>query len=401
MLYTKRKLKNLLSLDDFEAAARRYLPHVLFAYVSGGVETNTSMNQNRTVFEELGFIPRVMRDVSNVDIQTDLWGHTYAAPFGIAPMGLSAITAYQGDLVQAHAAGQFNVPMIMSGSSLTRLEDVAAVGKHVWFQAYLPGKMGQIEALITRIQAAGYEKLVITVDTPVAANRENNVRAGFSTPLRPSLDLLVDGITHPRWTLGTFLPTLLHKGMPHFENNYATRGAPIVSRSVLRDFSDRSHLNWSYFERIRQMWPGKLIIKGVLSAPDARIAVDLGADGIIVSNHGGRQLDGSVAPLRVLPEIVRACPSVPVMMDSGIRRGADAIKALALGARFVFVGRPFNYAAAVGGETGVLHAMELLAMELQRNTAMLGLTRLSEVDVSCLHAVVAGTGLQQYLTTSI
>nr|WP_228129187.1 alpha-hydroxy acid oxidase [Pusillimonas sp. T7-7] len=398
MPYTKRKLESLLSLDDFEQAARRYLPRVLFAYVSGGVETNASMDQNRAVFEELGFIPRVMRDVSNVDIQVDLWGQTYATPFGIAPMGLSALTAYQGDLVQARAAHRFNVPMIMSGSSLTRLEEVAAVGKHVWFQAYLPGKMDQIEALIARIQAAGYEKLVITVDTPVAANRENNVRAGFTTPLRPSLSLLVDGMTHPSWTLGTFLRTLCHKGMPHFENNYATRGAPIVSRNVLRDFSDRSHLNWSYFERIRQIWPGKLIIKGVLSAPDARTAVGLGADGIIVSNHGGRQLDGSVAPLRVLPQIVRACPEVPVMMDSGIRRGSDAVKALALGARFVFVGRPFNYAAAIGGEAGVLRAMDLLAAELRRNTAMLGLTRLADVDVACLHAVVAGTGLQKYLS---
>ena len=215
--------------------------------------------------------------------------------------------------------------MIMSGSSLIRLEEVAEVGKNVWFQAYLPGTMEQIEALLARIQAAGYEKLVITVDTPVAANRENNVRAGFTTPLRPSLRLLMDGITHPRWTLGTFLRTLAHKGMPHFENNYATRGAPIMSRNVARDFSDRAHLNWSYFERVRQLWPGKLIMKGVLSAPDARAAVDKGADGIIVSNHGGRQLDGSVAPLRVLPKIVRACPDVPVMMDSGIRRGSDAV----------------------------------------------------------------------------
>lgn len=396
MLYTKKRLNRLLSLDDFEQAARRHLPRVLFAYVSGGVEGNVSLAQNRAVFQELGFVPRVMRDVSSVDIRTTLWGETYAAPFGIAPMGLSALTAYQGDLAQARAAGRANIPMIMSGSSLTRLEEVATAGRHVWFQAYLPGRLEQIEALIERIAKAGYDKLVITVDIPVAANRENNVRAGFTTPLRPSLRLLADGILHPRWTFGTLLRTLYRSGMPHFENNYATRGAPIISRHVLRDYSDRSHLNWTYFERIRKIWPGKLLLKGVLSARDARTAVDMGADGIIVSNHGGRQLDGAVAPLRVLRGIVRACPEVPVMMDSGIRRGADVVKALALGARFVFVGRPFGYAAAIGGEAGVLHAAELLALELRRNAAMLGLSRLSEVDSECLHAVApAGAGLLQ------
>jgi L-lactate dehydrogenase (cytochrome) len=222
------------------------------------------------------------------------------------------------------------------------------------------------------------------VDTPVAANRENNVRAGFSTPLRPSAGLLIDGITHPRWTLGTFLHTLYKHGMPHFENNYATRGAPVLSRHVLRDYSDRAHLNWSYFERIRQMWPGKLIIKGVLSVPDARTAVDLGADAIIVSNHGGRQLDGTVPPLHVLPDILKACPTVPVMMDSGIRRGTDAIKALALGAHFVFLGRPFGYAAAIGGRPGVLRAMELLTLELRRDMAMLGATRITDLTPDCL-----------------
>lgn len=387
MLYTKKRLDRLLSLDDFEQAAKRYLPAVLFAYVSGGVESNTSLDQNRAIFQELGFVPRIMRDVSRVDTQAELWGDIYAAPFGIAPMGLSAMTAFQGDLVLARAAAQAKVPMIMSGSSLIRLEDVAAVGSHVWFQAYLPGKLEQIEALIVRVRAAGYEKLVVTVDTPVAANRENNVRAGFSTPLRPSLRLLLDGMAHPRWTLGTFLRTLYRSGIPHFENNYATRGVPVVSRNVLRDFSDRSHLNWSYLEHIRKMWPGKLIIKGVLSVPDARTAVDLGVDGIIVSNHGGRQLDGSVSPLRVLPEIVRACPGVPVMMDSGIRRGTDVVKALALGAKFVFMGRPFGYAAAIGGDQGALRAMALLAEELRRNMAMLGLARIADVDRECLRAM--------------
>jgi L-lactate dehydrogenase (cytochrome) len=258
---------------------------------------------------------------------------------------------------------------------------------NAWFQAYLPGDVVQIERLIERVERAGYRILVLSVDTPVAANRENNVRAGFSTPLRPSVRLAWDGLTHPVWSLGAFVRTLVKHGMPHFENNYATRGAPILSASVLRDFSDRGHLNWQHLKRIRAMWKGKLVIKGILDKNDARIALDHGVDGVIVSNHGGRQLDGSIAPLRVLPEIAGVCGAIPVMMDSGIRRGTDVLKALALGAKFVFVGRPFNYAAATGGQAGVRHAIKLLATEIDRDMAMLGVNTLSEIDQTRVRAL--------------
>lgn len=380
MLYSKKHLNRLLSLEDFADAAKRYLPGFMYAYISGGVETNTSLACNRSVFNELGFVPRIMRDVSKVDTSTTLWDDSYSAPFGIAPMGISAISAYRGDEVLARAAQQAGIPMIMSGSSLIRLEEIACLGSNIWFQAYLPGSQEQIDALVERVARAGFQKLVITVDTPVAANRENNVRAGFSTPLRPTLRMVMDCMLHPRWTFGTLGHTVLRHGMPHFENNYATRGSPIISRNVLRDFSDRSHLNWTHLRRIREMWRGKLVLKGVLNAEDARQAVDHGVDGIIVSNHGGRQLDGSIPPLLALPEIVRACPNIPVMMDSGIRRGTDAMKALGLGARFVFIGRPFGYAGAIGGQPGVARAIELFAAELLRDCAMLGLTKSSEMS---------------------
>jgi L-lactate dehydrogenase (cytochrome) len=172
--------------------------------------------------------------------------------------------------------------------------------------------------------------------------------------------------------------------MPHFENNYATRGAPILSPHVERDFSDRGHLTWQHFSRIRKAWPGQLVVKGILDARDAVIARDAGADGIIVSNHGGRQLDGAVAPLRVLGGIVAACPGIPVLLDSGVRRGSDVLKALALGARFVFVGRPFGFAAAIGGEAGVARAIRLLELEVSRDMALLGISRLDELDASYL-----------------
>jgi L-lactate dehydrogenase (cytochrome) len=167
--------------------------------------------------------------------------------------------------------------------------------------------------------------------------------------------------------------------MPHFENSQATRGAPILARNVTRDFGARDHLDWSHLRLIRASWKGRLVVKGLMSADDARTARDCGADGVIVSNHGGRQLDGAVSPLRVLPEVVAAVPEIPVMMDSGIRRGNDVLKALALGASFVFVGRPFIYAGAVGGEAGVQHAITLLAQEIHRNMALLGITRPEQV----------------------
>lgn len=378
------RCKGILCLDDFEAAARRHLPAPIFGYIAGAAERNRSFRGNREAFEQYDFVPRVLVDISKRSMTAPLLGRRYAAPFGIAPMGLSALSAYRGDIAMARAAARENIPMVMSGSSLIRLEEVVRANPDAWFQAYLPGDDGNISALLQRVQAAGYKTLVITVDTPVAANRENNVRAGFSTPLRPSARLAWQGITHPRWLFGTLVRTLLQHGMLHFENSYATRGAPILSPHVERDFSDRGHLSWRHFRLIRQTWPGQLIIKGILDARDARIAAEAGADGIIVSNHGGRQLDGAIAPLRVLSQIVAACPGIPVMLDSGVRRGSDVLKALALGASFVFVGRPFGYAAAVAGEPGVLKAIELLKLEVSRNMAMLGVTSLGELDDSFL-----------------
>jgi L-lactate dehydrogenase (cytochrome) len=377
----------MLSLDDFETAARAHLPRPIFGYVAGAAETNWSLDDNRAAFAEYGFLPRMLIDVSKRSQQTTLFGHAYGAPFGIAPIGISALYAYRGDLVLSAAADAANIPMIMSGSSLIRLEDVAKQSKATWFQAYLPGDVSDITALIERVAQAGFETLVITVDSQVAGNRENNVRTGFSTPLRPSLRLAWDGITHPGWLLGTFVRTLLNHGMPHFENNYAKRGAPILSPSVLRDYSDRGHLNWEHFRLIRRLWKGPLVIKGILDPADAVTARDAGADGIIVSNHGGRQLDGAVSALRMLPAIVAACPGMPIMMDGGVRRGTDVLKALALGARCVFVGRPFGYAASIAGAAGVTHAIGILSSEIQRDMAMLGITTLDELDAKRLFRI--------------
>ncbi|WPB55292.1 alpha-hydroxy acid oxidase [Xylophilus sp. GOD-11R] len=375
-------LKNVYSLQDFEALARRKLPRQLFSYIVNGADDESTLQNNRRAFERYGFVPRMLEGVAGRSQKISLFGQEYDSPFGISPVGLAAMWCFRGDLVLAQTAHAQNVPAVMSGASLIRMEEVAAAAPRTWFQAYMPGDPARVEALIERIRVAGFKTLVVTVDLPVQVNPERYVRNGFSTPLRPSARLAWDGVSHPRWLCGTFLRTLAQHGMPHFENWRAERGAPILSATVERDFQARDHLSWEHLRRIRSLWRGPLIVKGILRWQDAVIARDSGVDGIIVSNHGGRQMDSAVSPLMVLPEIARAVPDVVLMMDSGVRRGTDVLKALALGARCVFIGRSFNYAATVGGSAGVAHAVGILRAEIQRNMALLGINRLDELDSS-------------------
>ena len=374
------RLADILCLDDFEPAARSHLPRPLFSYVSGGVEDFVTLRENRAAFAEWGLLPRVLVGVGSRTSSVELLGTTYSQPFGIGPMGISAMTAYRGDVVLARCAKDAHIPMVVSGSSLIRMEEIVAANPDAWFQAYLPGDVVRIDPLVDRIAAAGYRTLMLTVDTPATPNREHNLRNGFTSPLRPSLRLAWDGMTRPRWLCGTFLPTLARHGMPHFENSYAERGVAMLSRGVMRDFGERGHLDWTHVARIRARWQGKLVIKGIMHRDDASLARDHGADAVIVSNHGGRQLDTTVSALRVLADVVAACPGIPIMMDGGIRRGTDALKALALGARFVWIARPFNYAAAIAGDAGVKHAIALMASEIDRDMAMLGVRSVAELS---------------------
>lgn len=247
-----RRLRKVLALDDFEAVARRHLPRPLFGYIAGAAETNQSLHANRNAFAGLSFVPRVLRDVSSRSRSVELFDQSYTAPFGIAPMGMGALLGYRGDIALARAARDAGIPMVVSGSSLIAMEDIAREGGARWFQAYLPGDRDRIVALVDRAARADYDTLLLTVDVAMGGNRENNVRAGFSTPLKPSLDLAWQGLSHPHWLVATALRTLARHGMPHFENSYATRGAPILSRHVTRDFSNRDHLNWTHLALIRE-----------------------------------------------------------------------------------------------------------------------------------------------------
>ena len=373
-----RRLRDMLCLEDFEPAARSFLPRPIFGYISGGVETDASLRANRTAFDEYHFVPRILVDTRGRNQKRELLGKTYDLPFGFPPMGGTMLAAYDGDAVLARVAGNLNIPMIQSGASLTKLERIREIGSTAWFQAYLPGEPGIITPLVERAQAAGFGTLVLTVDVPVSANRENNVRNGYSSPLRPSLRLAWDGAIRPRWLLGTFLRTLMNHGMPHLENMGFER-TPILSGTLERPRTARDGLAWEHLELMRRLWRGKLVLKGVIAREDIRIARESGVDGIMVSNHGGRQLDYTISPLRMLPMAKAEAGDMAIMLDSGVRRGTDVLKALALGADYVFVGRPFLYAAAIGGEAGVLHAVNLLREEIDRDMAMLGIRTLGEM----------------------
>ena len=347
-----RRLKGMLCLDDFEPAARRFLPRSIFGYIAGGVETDWSLRANRAAFGRYAFVPRMLVDTSQRTTARRLFGQRFDAPFGIAPMGASGLAGFHADLAYAYATAAANIPFLLSGASIVAMERIVQANADTWFQAYLPPDRNEIAGLIHRIEDAGFANLVVTVDVPISGNRENNIRNGYSSPLRPTPKLALDALTHPRWLVETVARTLMAEGMPHFENGRATRGVPVFSANAERSLT-RDSLSWTEIEWIRARWKGRMLIKGILAAADARKAREAGMDGIFVSNHGGRQLDGAVSPLQVLADVAREARPMAVIYDGGIRRGTDVIKALALGADFVFVGRPFLYAATIAEQEGL------------------------------------------------
>ncbi len=366
------KLDDILNLQDFEKAARRILPHSLFGFVQGSAEDGLSAAANRQAFADVRFLPRVLIDTSARSTAVELWGESWSAPFGIAPMGAAGAMALDADVVMARAAATENIPFVLSGSSLTPMERVIRENSRAWFQLYPSAREADSMALLQRARTAGFLTLVVTADVPVGGHREDDIRNGYGSPLRPSWKLASHFAARPRWVARHLLPTLLRHGMPHFENFDSGR-APMISSSATRTHR-RDNLDWSHLERLRAAWPGRLVIKGLLSPDDVQRAFALGAQGVVLSNHGGRQLDGTMPPLAMLPSVQRTMPHQRVLCDGGVRRGNDVLKAVGLGADLTLVGRPFMYAAVVGGSEGVLHAIRLLREEISRSMALLGIT---------------------------
>lgn len=368
----------ILNLQDFESVAQNKLPQCIFGFIRGGAEDEVSVRNNREAFDRYKLLPRVMVDTTSRSLITRTFGKNWNAPFGIAPMGAMAVAVPDADRILARAAAQANIPFVLSGASLRRMEDVIQVNDGAWFQAYLTAQTTDNLALIKRVEQSGFRTLVITADVAVGANRENDVRNGYTSPLRPTLKLLGDGLSHPAWMINTFLRPMLSQGIPRFEN-FGGAPIPMLSRAGLR-LHRRDNFSWESLKHIREVWKHRLLLKGVLDPEDVERAKELGLDGVIASNHGGRQLDCTVAPLDMLGEMAAMSGDMPVLMDSGIRRGTDVLKALALGAQHVFIGRPFLYAAVAGGQAGVTQAIELLQAEIHRNMALLGVVDLNNLN---------------------
>lgn len=379
-------LDSYLSVADFERAARRKLPRAVYDFVAGGTEDGVSLAANRECFEQMAFRPRGLVGVADRSQAVGLWGTTYPSAIGIAPMGVTAICRHKCDLALAEAATSRGLPYILSGASNVPLEEIQEkVGGAAWYQGYFPGDTERLERIVQRLLKAEVRVLVVTSDTPVAANRENNERNGFTIPFRPSWSLIRDGVLHPSWSLQVFLKTLFADGVPRFSNLYEEIGPPITSEPAHGFRSGRELLTWDHLSWLRDRWPGKLVIKGILHPDDAVTAVTRGMDAIIISNHGGRQLDGAMPPLNALRTIKQVVPEdFPLLIDGGFRRGSDILKAKTLGARMVFVGRPALYGAAVAGAAGAGKVLDILSAEIDRNLALLGCADINHLTMDYL-----------------
>ena len=365
--------RQALNIGDLERLARKRLPASVFGFIAGGVQDNLSLANNRAAFDRIRFKPRGLVDVSQRAQDVTIFGHRFDSPFGIAPMGIAGIARFEADIAMARAAARMNVPFTLSSMSTVPMEQVAASCDSVkWLQVYLPGDRERATAFVKRAANAGYQALLVTIDVPVGANRENNLRSGFTLPLHLGPKVVVDGLLHPRWLAGVLARTLMATGIPHLENSAMfERPSMLASANPIRSSGDR--VDWALMRWLRDQWRLPLLIKGVLHPADALEAVACGLDGIVVSNHGGRQLDGAAAPVEVLPRISAAVgDKLTVIVDSGIRRGGDILKAFALGADFTLCGRPALFGAAVGGEEGVLHALNMLKTEVDRDLALMG-----------------------------
>jgi L-lactate dehydrogenase (cytochrome)/(S)-mandelate dehydrogenase len=376
----RMKLEKAVNIEDLHKMARRRLPKVAFDFLEGGVEDELGIAHNESAFARFRLMPRYLVDVTRRDQSARLFDRVYASPFGISPTGAAALFRPGADLMLAGSAAAANIPFIMSGASTASLEAAARIAPtHTWYQLYVARDPKITDDLIKRARDAGLGTLVLTVDVPVGSKRERNIRNGFGRRLNQmTWPIKLEALLHPGW-----MARYLRHGTPLIAN-WAPYAAPGSSADQVADFVSSqmpSLATWDDLARFRKSWPRHLVIKGILHKDDAVRAADLGVDGIIVSNHGGRQLDRAPAPIEVLPTIRDAVGDrVALMLDSGIRRGADIVTALALGARFVFVGRATLYGAAAGGIPGVCKAIRILRNEIDLTMAQIGCPSLDQLD---------------------
>jgi isopentenyl diphosphate isomerase/L-lactate dehydrogenase-like FMN-dependent dehydrogenase len=377
------KVSRAVNIQDLRNLAKRRLPNVVFDYLDGGAEDEITLRANMQVFSELTFRPRHAVSFSQCDLRTRVLGLDLSLPFLLAPVGYSRLMHPQGEVAAARAAGAAGTAYILSTISGHPLEKVkAATTGPAWYQLYLLGGREAAEGAIRRARATGYSALAVTIDTPVAGLRERDFRNGMKELMGQSLlaklPYVGQVLRHPGW-LASFLAD---GGMPPLAN-VILPGAGPMSMTDVGEALARSVVTWKDFRWIQELWGGPIVAKSVLTGDDARRAIDHGASAVVVSNHGGRQLDCVSATLRALPEVVKAVNGqVDVLLDSGVRRGSDIVKALCMGARACLVGRAYAYGLAAGGEAGVARAIEILRTDLVRTLRLLGCPSVSQLDRS-------------------
>ena len=373
----------ITSIEDLRLLAQRRIPRAIFDYADGGAYEELTLRRNRADLEALEFRQRVMVDVSGVSTATTLLGLPVAMPLGIAPTGLAGFFHADGEILGARAAAAFGVPFCLSTMSICSIEDVrSATTQPFWFQQYLMKDRGFNQELIDRAQNAGCSALMLTLDLQVLGERRRDARSGLSIPPRLTFRNALDVATKPAWALKVLLGK--RRSFGNLEGRIGgASGIRTLAEWTATQFDPSA--NWQDVEWVRSRWPGKLILKGVLDAEDAKLALASGADAIVVSNHGGRQLDGAPSTIAVLPEIAAAVDGrCEVLFDGGIRSGQDVLKAVALGAQGVLIGKSFLYALAAMGEAGVTRALEIIQRELKVTTALVGRTSMRSIDAGVL-----------------
>ena len=373
-----------INLDDLRVLAKRRVPKLVYDFIEGGVDDETGLERNESAFARRSLVPRYMVDISTLDQSVHLFGRTWSSPYGIAPTGGIGNYRHGGDLMLARAARDANIPFIMSGAATASMEDMAREApEHGWFQMYTAKDRSISEDMIRRAADLGIPALVVTVDVPVGANRERNRRNGFSRPLKLTLGTKLDALRRPLW-----LKDYMRHGFAMLENwrPYAPPGSS--AREVGEFMAEQvpTSLTWADIERFRALWPRTLILKGIMRTDDAIRSADIGVDGLMVSNHGARQLDRAPAPLDVLPALDAAVGDrMVLMLDGGVRRGADILIALASGSKFVFLGRPTLYGAVAGGGAGAVKAVDILRDEIAKVMAQIGCPSLDGLGPEFLH----------------